>query len=70
VPPGSYCRLIKGPTSYCGAPSSGPRLILPWITFALLFLALYMRMIRATVAETMHADYVRTARAKGVGSCA
>ena len=40
-------------------------LILPWITFALLFLALYTRMIRLTVAETLHEDFVRTARAKG-----
>ena len=42
-------------------------LILPWITFALLFLALYTRMIRLTVAETLHEDFVRTARAKGAG---
>jgi peptide/nickel transport system permease protein len=38
---------------------------LPWITFALLFLALYTRMVRASVAETMPEDFVRTARAKG-----
>jgi peptide/nickel transport system permease protein len=40
-------------------------LILPWIAFALLFLALYTRMVRASVADTMHEDFVRTARAKG-----
>ncbi len=40
-------------------------LALPWITFALLFLALYTRMVRASVADTLHEDYVRTARAKG-----
>ena len=40
-------------------------LILPWITFAILFAALYVRMIRANVMETMNEDYVRTARAKG-----
>jgi peptide/nickel transport system permease protein len=40
-------------------------LVLPWFTFALLFLALYTRMIRASVAETLPEDYVRTARAKG-----
>ena len=34
-------------------------------TFALLFLALYTRMIRASVASTIHEDFVRTARAKG-----
>jgi peptide/nickel transport system permease protein len=40
-------------------------LILPWLTFAILFAALYVRMIRANVLETMNEDYVRTARAKG-----
>ena len=41
-------------------------MILPWCTFALLFAALYVRLIRANVMETMSEDYVRTARAKGV----
>ena len=55
------------PTS---SPAAAPvdwatHLILPWLTFALLFLALYTRMIRASVAETIHEDFVRTARAKG-----
>jgi peptide/nickel transport system permease protein len=40
-------------------------MILPWCTFAILFTALYVRMIRANVLETMSEDYVRTARAKG-----
>jgi peptide/nickel transport system permease protein len=40
-------------------------LILPWCTFAILFAALYVRMIRANVMETLNEDYVRTARAKG-----
>ena len=40
-------------------------MILPWITFGMLGSALYVRMIRANVMETMNEDYVRTARAKG-----
>jgi peptide/nickel transport system permease protein len=40
-------------------------MILPWCTFALLFAALYVRMIRANVMETLNEDYIRTARAKG-----
>jgi peptide/nickel transport system permease protein len=43
-------------------------MVLPWITFALLFAALYARMIRASVLEALGEDYVRTARAKGAGS--
>ena len=42
-------------------------LALPWITFTLLFLALYTRIVRASVADTMPEDFVRTARAKGAG---
>ena len=30
-----------------------------------MFLALYTRMVRASVAETLHEDFVRTARSKG-----
>ena len=40
-------------------------MVLPWSTFAILFAALYVRLIRANVMETMNEDYVRTARAKG-----
>jgi peptide/nickel transport system permease protein len=40
-------------------------LILPWLTFMILFAALYVRLIRANVMETMNEDFVRTARAKG-----
>jgi peptide/nickel transport system permease protein len=40
-------------------------MLLPWTTFAILFAALYVRLIRANVMETMNEDYVRTARSKG-----
>lgn len=40
--------------------------ILPWITLAIAFAALYTRFTRAAVLETMSEDYVRTARAKGL----
>jgi peptide/nickel transport system permease protein len=38
----------------------------PWMTLAVFFAALYLRMSRATVMETMEEDYVRTARGKGI----
>ncbi len=66
---------IAGYANFFGAPPDsgqpgGPwqwfyHMILPWCTFALLFAALYVRMIRANVMETMNEDFVRTARAKG-----
>ncbi len=41
-------------------------LVLPWITLAFLFAALYARLMRANMLETMSEDYIRTARAKGL----
>ena len=41
-------------------------LILPMITLASIYLALYSRLARASMQEVLGADYVRTARAKGV----
>jgi len=68
VDPGGYCQLTADSSAICSGPVDwASHLILPWITFALLFLALYIRMIRATVADTLHQDYIRTARAKGAG---
>jgi peptide/nickel transport system permease protein len=50
----------------CTGPVSwAHHLALPWITFALLLVAIYMRMIRARVVETLREPHVRTARAKG-----
>lgn len=80
APPIGYCpitgpsghpapgQVVSGSGGGCGGVVDwASHLALPWITFALLFLALYTRMIRASVAETLPEDHVRTARAKGVG---
>jgi ABC-type dipeptide/oligopeptide/nickel transport system permease component len=39
-------------------------LLLPWFVFAFLYAAIYARMIRASVMETIDEEYVHTARAK------
>jgi peptide/nickel transport system permease protein len=70
LPPGTVINGPPGATptllSACGGPADwASHLVLPWFTFAFLFLALYTRMVRASVAESIHEDYVRTARAKG-----
>lgn len=68
APLGGYCNFFN-PTAECGGSVEWfDHLILPWFTFALLFAALYTRMIRATIIETLTEDYVRTAEAKGAGS--
>lgn len=41
-------------------------LVLPWITLAFLYAALYARLTRSSMLETMSEDYIRTARAKGL----
>jgi peptide/nickel transport system permease protein len=67
TPIAGYCQAFSPPE---GASCGGivqwfSHMILPWFTFAILFAALYVRMIRANVLETLNEDYVRTARAKG-----
>jgi peptide/nickel transport system permease protein len=41
-------------------------LVLPMVTLASIFLALYSRLSRATMMEVLGSDYVRTAKAKGL----
>ncbi len=43
-------------------------LALPALTMALIFAALLTRMTRSTVLEVLQEDYIRTARAKGLGA--
>ena len=68
TPIANYANFFGAPAD-SGLPG-GPwqwfyHMILPWTTFAILFAALYVRMIRANVMETLNEDFVRTARAKG-----
>jgi peptide/nickel transport system permease protein len=41
-------------------------LILPWTVLALLYMAIYARVTRNNLLETLGEDYIRTARAKGL----
>jgi peptide/nickel transport system permease protein len=80
VPDGFYCHLMPvkphpippgTPPSFGPPQCSGPlawahHMILPWLTFALFFLPLYTRMIRARFLETLDAQYVVAARGRGV----
>ena len=45
-------------------------LVLPVITLALIFLATYLRIMRASMLDVMTLDFVRTARAKGLSQAA
>jgi len=44
-----------------------PSLILPWIVLAASFAAIYARFLRGNLSEVLGEDYIRTARAKGLG---
>ena len=41
-------------------------MIMPWSVLALLFAAIYARIVRGNMIDTMSEDYIRTARAKGL----
>jgi peptide/nickel transport system permease protein len=66
APINGYCDFAHAATA-CGGPIQWAyHLMLPWITFAILFAALYVRMIRANVLDVLDEDYVRAARARGM----
>src|SRR6202035_1547107 len=46
------------------------RIILPTITLSFIYIALIARMTRAAMLDVLGEDYVRTARAKGIGETA
>ena len=46
------------------------QLILPWMTLAMIYVALIARVTRASVSEALTEDYIRTARAKGISETA
>ncbi len=68
-PVGDYCSFFASQQERCGgAVDWAWHMVLPWFAFALLFAALYARMLRASVIETLDEDFVKVAYAKGAGS--
>ena len=61
VPALGYRPLLADPLGWVRA------LALPWATLALLYAGFYGRVLRASLIEAQGQDYVRTARAKGLG---
>ena len=62
---------VQGYKSLLGPSAAGPwawmrQLILPWMTLAMIYVALIARVTRASVSEALTEDYIRTARAKGI----
>jgi peptide/nickel transport system permease protein len=57
---GTYVGLTKDPVKWFTS------LILPWVTLAASGAAIYARLMRGSLIDTMNEDYIRTARAKGL----
>ncbi|MDQ3723138.1 MAG: ABC transporter permease [Actinomycetota bacterium] len=57
---GSYVPLTENPVRWFTS------LLLPWCVLAATFAAVYARLLRSTMLETLQEDYIRTARAKGL----
>ena len=55
-----YVPLTQDPTKWLAG------FALPWIALAMLYAALYARLTRNQMLETLSEDYIRTARAKGL----
>jgi peptide/nickel transport system permease protein len=58
---GSYVPFSENPAKWFDS------LLLPWMVLAAAFAAFYARLLRSNLIETMGEDYIRTARAKGLG---
>jgi len=54
-----------GPPPCGGIADWAAHMAVPWLVFALLFLPIYLRMIRTRLIETLGERYITTARAKG-----
>lgn len=60
LPPPVWTPLSQNPVAWFQG------LILAWISLAFLYAALYARLTRANMLDTLGEDYIRTARAKGL----
>jgi peptide/nickel transport system permease protein len=58
---GQYTPFTENPVEWAAA------LMLPWLVLATAFAAIYARFLRANLLDVMGEDYIRTARAKGLG---
>src|SRR5271165_998982 len=69
VPVGTTIFPIEGYVDFGQSPVQWAyHLILPWITLAIGFAAVYIRFIRTLTAEQLSEDYTRTAKAKGAST--
>lgn len=66
LPAGGFGSIGSGLSGFARVLDIAYYLILPTLTLALIFLATYLRIMRASMLEVATLDFVRTARAKGI----
>lgn len=66
LPAAGYCSVNRASTGCEGLSQWAYHLVLPWFTFGIINAAFFTALVRALVLEELGAEYVRTARAKGV----
>ncbi len=66
LPAGGYESVGEGLTGAARALDIARHFVLPTLTLGLIFLAIYLRIMRASMLEVLTLDFVRTARAKGL----
>ncbi len=66
LPAGGFGDVAMGYTGWRAALDIAWHLVLPTVTLGLIFLAIYLRIMRASMLEVLSLDFVRTARAKGL----
>ena len=66
LPAGGFQDIGTVQTGIWGIIDIARHLVLPTLTLGLIFLAIYLRIMRASMLEVLNLDYVSTARAKGL----
>ena len=66
LPAGGFGTIGSGLTGFAHVLDVAQYLVLPTLTLSLGFLAIYLRIMRASMLEVLTLDFVRTARAKGL----
>lgn len=67
LPSGGIETIASGYVGWQRVADIGSHLIMPVISLSLIYMAIYLRLMRTSVIEVSDLDYVRTARAKGAG---
>ncbi len=60
LPGTGYVAFTNDPIQWAG------HMLMPWIVLSLAFAAVYARIVRSNMMDTLGEDYIRTARAKGL----